>query len=243
MLAPHEKLLRCALIISVGRPEHEGRKLAAAINFINKKFSYCDIAICDTLQRHTIAMFNDLTEKDALFVAEQAGIEWFKRNQEILNLLTIKHDFLCWDEWLRSKEFEKLRQKVLFQCENDAVFRKNLDETIHCFLSRAQKKCSAGGFDFGKAYQHCSNYLIEESAIMMLIWPEKKYHYVVYPHAVPKVLDEAHKRFVLPKYPDFLHWLEIKFEKRGKNSPLYQKTGVIYGGEEIIDNIKVSCVN
>lgn len=243
-MSTHEdKLLRCALGISVGRPEHEGRKLAAAINFVNKNFNYCDIIIGDTLQRHTIAMWNDVTENEALFMAEKAGLDWFKRNQEILNLLTIDYDFLCWDEWLRDKNFEKFKEKVLSQCENDAVFRESLDETINTFLYRSQKKNVNRDFNFDKAYQQCFNYLIEEAVVMMLIWPQKKYHYIVYPHAIPKVLNEAHKRFVLPHHPELLQWLEIKFEKRSENSPLCQKTGAMYNGEEVIDDLKVFCVN
>jgi len=234
--------LRCVLIISVGRPEHEGRKLYSAIKFINNHFSYCDVAICDTLQRHTISMFNDISDEKSLFMSEQQGIDWFLRNQQILNEIKIDHDFLCWDEWLRDKEFEECKTKILKICESDPHFKKSLDSTISIFLNRAKKKAGQS-FCFDRAYSYCHDYLVEESAVMMLIWPRKLYHNIVYPHAIPLVLGEVHKHFVLPKHPDLLHWLEIKFEKRGLNSPFYKKTGIKYENEEIIDDLKVSCVN
>jgi hypothetical protein len=239
-----KKLSRCALGISVGRPEHEGRKLAAAIKFVNQNFSYCDIIIGDTLQRHTLSMYHDLTNDESLALAEKSGIDWFKRNQEILNLLTINHDFLCWDEWLRDREYSKCERIILDQYNNNSTFKLSMDETIQFFLDRIKKnKHSNDEFDFKKAFSHCFNYLVEESVVMMLIWPKKQYHYIVYPHKIPQILDETHKLFVSPIDPELLNWLEIKFETRRKNSPLCIKTGAVYNGEEVIDDIKVSCVH
>ena len=109
------KFNSCILTISVGQNVHEGEKFKATLNLINKNFKKCTIGVCDTLQRHSIAMLAGL-EGDVLYeIAKKDGDQWIDRNIEYCKkYLAIPFEIIRWDNWLRDEKYKLYREQVIY---------------------------------------------------------------------------------------------------------------------------------
>ena len=66
------KFNSCMLTVSVGQLVHEGQKFQATLDLINRNFSQCTIGVCDTLQRHSLAILANV-ESDNLYAYFKAS--------------------------------------------------------------------------------------------------------------------------------------------------------------------------
>ncbi len=207
---------RCALTISVGQKAHEGEIFEATVDLVNTSFKSCIILLDDTLQRHTMAL--NLDECDDYFykTALKEGDLWLKRNEVYYNKLTILEDILRWDTWLKHPAFNDEKNKIESFIESDPLYKAVFDETIDEFLRRYTHRLDKDDdFNIEKARKYCSDYLIEECAIICLR-PKLNLacHFDVYPSRRNLAMSETHTRFVLPNYPNLLLPVAIKFKNR-----------------------------
>jgi len=217
----------CCLAISVGQDYHEGIKLETAINLIDKTFAKCTIALGDTLQRHNM-METDNPYQAAL----QAGDEWLERNRPIFEKLSIPYEIQRWDRWLLQQDFQKQCDLIKTTYEYDPVFRIGFNKTVAIFSERLGKRCT--DLDLKKTEQQSINFLLEECAIIMLMWQREKFDYITYPGEMIDALQVTYEKFVKAQQVNILKWVPLQFKRY---SPQYlislkTKTQTIFPAKE-----------
>lgn len=218
-------LARTVLLVSVGQEVHEGKKLGATLELVSKNFKSCDVIVCDVLQRHTMQISDFSPAKIVYEKSKLAGKYWIERNLEHLQRLKIPYRIFFWEEFLSRSAFSVFREKIMLAYQGDATFKTAMDDTINDFVTRYERRLLE--IDRERAFTCCLNYLIEESAIIMLMWQAQQYHYIVYPGKMPKVLGAARNKFVLPNNPDILKWVTVYVRSRGDNK--HAARGVLDG--------------
>ncbi len=118
---------KCVMIISVGQKYHEMGEFYAAIALVNKHFGYCNILVCDTLQRHTMNISQQEVSEDELYVlSKTAGDKWIERNMQYISTLTIPYTISRWDAWIENDRYQHYHEQVyeLYNNDNQEAWRK-----------------------------------------------------------------------------------------------------------------------
>ena len=202
------KQAKCALPISVGQPYHEGEKFAATIDLVNENFKECTIIVCDTLQRHTIAIFEPEADDEALYQKSlQNGDAWIARNKDKIETLTIPHQIVRWDKWLFSPLYQQKRKIIDEAYDNDALFKKVFDDTANKFLCRAKKRKNdidlAGVFDKSLGY-------VKEECVFDLLCVKEQFDFLVYPRPRPAAKQAVYEKFIAQNHEKYLKRIVIK---------------------------------
>ena len=166
--AEWRRFARVRLMISVGQPYHEGEKLRAVVDWINRNPAIRDVQVSvnDLLQRHNhIAAGMDKQRASA--VAALEGTAWIERNEAILADLHAPHSFTRWDDWLARPEFEPTREAIVGFAKTDAGFSAALEADAHALSERKRKRGEdTAGFD--RLVEHSRAYVIEELAVFAI---------------------------------------------------------------------------
>lgn len=169
---------KCALLISVGQKYHEGEKFNASIKLANKHFSFCNILVGDTLQRHTLRINNpNISASDSYELVKNLGEMWIERNMQYISTLTIPYKISRWDEWLKQDKYQHYSNKVFELYNNDSNYKNIIEDIAHSFLSRHNY---FNARDRQIAFDLSIQYLLEESAVACL-WAEDDYKFDLYP--------------------------------------------------------------
>lgn len=202
---------KCVLPISVGQPYHEGEKLLATINLINKsQLAHCTIVIADSLQKHNL--INDPHPYETSMLL---GDNWLERNKNILDTLTISHQIIRWDPWLKHNKYAEYRCAIEKEYISNPNYRHAFDESIHQFIQRKSAR--------NEEIRHTSHqilynsglqYFLEECVVIVCMWEEGGYDYVMYPQVRPSALSMTYKIFSKNIHPDKI-WLQFRFRKHG----------------------------
>ena len=203
----------CLLTISVGQEVHEDEKFAATVQLVNASFASCILLIDCSLQRHSIAL--DKTQ-DADFFYEYsvlAGDLWLERNKKHYQNLSILKEIIRWDTWLQHPNYVEQKNKILSLIAEDATYKECFDRTIDEFLRRFYARLFENDINRERTRSLCLDYLIEECTALCL-WTELGAHFEVYPAKRNEVMQETHKRFVQPLYPELVQAVSIKFKGR-----------------------------
>ncbi|GAA0465803.1 tRNA-dependent cyclodipeptide synthase [Streptomyces sp. NPDC046215] len=201
---------RAVLLVSVGQRYHEGDKLRATVELVQRSgFQRVTIAVADTLQRSN---YLGISRQDAYDRALRAGDEWLRRNEKTLERLSAISDVLRWDEALSDPVYPRFRQRVEDAFEHDPRYRQALLRTVGKFLDRLTARDPAA--DTAMASRNCLNYLIEECPVIMPTWAHRGYDHVIYPQPMTMAMAETRRLFVEEAYPGKADWLALKFKKR-----------------------------
>ncbi len=203
----------CVILISVGQLPHESKKLEATLKVINDNFASCAVAVCDSLQRHSLQLGTNLSDMEAYNLSNKLGEEWIERNKIALESISISYDVFRWDEWLNKEDYQKYQDIIQDSYANDLEFKSAMDITVENFTSRFQKRQQIP-LDVQTIKSASLKYLIEECAIIMLMWQSRKYNYIIYPGTILPVLDKTHKKFVLPNHANLLNWIKVDFKTK-----------------------------
>ena len=208
---------QCLLTISVGQEVHEKEKLSVTIDLVNKHFNSCILLIDDSLQRHTMAL-NEKNDVGYFYEASiKEGDSWLVRNEKYYKKLNVQK-ILRWDTWLKHATYLSQKEIIKELIIKDILYREAFNSTVDEFLRRYTGRVNKSEFDFDRGRQLCFDYLLEECTALCL-WIETKCQFEVYPSCRNQAMSETHKRFVLPKYPELLHSVGIKFKNRKQLSP------------------------
>ncbi|WP_190128069.1 tRNA-dependent cyclodipeptide synthase [Streptomyces mashuensis] len=201
---------RAILLVSVGQRYHEGDKLRATVELVNRSgFQQLTVAVADTLQRTN---YLRLGPEDAYARALREGDEWLERNDKLLGRLTVAHDVLRWDEALQDPSYPGFRQRVEQAYAQNPAYREAVHATIGKFIERLLARDPQA--DTEVAFRNCLSYLIEECPIIMPMWAHQGYDYVIYPQPMTAAMAETQRLFVTGEYPGKGSWLSLKFKKR-----------------------------
>ena len=205
------------LAISAGQEYHENEKLLATINLINRVgFKKCTIMLGDTLQRHNIFLEKNTNMEEAHRDGRKLGDEWLQRNERFYKKLQIPYEIIRWDEWLSHRDYQKHRAKIDHLFENNEEFRLGFLNSINQFIDR-YKKHSHGSddlFDHQKVFSLCLEYLKEECAIIMPLWAQHSYNFIIYPSSMLDAMRVTFEKLVEPFHQNVLHWLSLRFKRK-----------------------------
>ncbi|MEU5438526.1 tRNA-dependent cyclodipeptide synthase [Streptomyces sp. NPDC020719] len=201
---------RAVLLVSVGQRYHEGDKLRATVELVNRSgFAHLTIAVADTLQRTN---YLGISPEDAYAKALREGDEWLERNDKTLGQLSVPHEVLRWDEALEDPDYAGFRQRVEHAYENDPRYRQAVDATIGKFVDRLTLRDP--GADTELAFRRCREYLIEECPIIMPMWAHQGYDHIIYPQPMTVAMADTQRLFVTEEFPGKGGWLSLRFKKR-----------------------------
>ncbi|MBV8604305.1 MAG: hypothetical protein JO224_06420 [Pelomonas sp.] len=207
---------RAVLLVSVGQDYHEGDKLAATVELLNRcELAHCTIAVADTLQRH------NEPEPDparAQCLAHAAGTHWLRRNDAILGALRPNCEVLRWDDARADAAYPGWCRAVRRAHAESAPYRAALQQTVDAFVQRAAKRCP--DVDCGELAGKCLSYLLEECPIIMPLWASQGCDYVVYPQPMTAAMRATRELFVRERYPGKARWLSLRFKRRAQASRL-----------------------
>jgi len=202
----------CLLTISVGQPYHEGEKLSATVQSINKKqFKKCLIMVCDTLQKYSIRILDPtLNEKQAVDKSVEIGRRWVNNNNKIINKLDIPFEIKHWDILLQECIDEKKYKEINLCYKIDKYFKESVIKTANNFLSRMGRRSN---IQLNIALELCIKYILEECAVMLLL-AERDYSFDIYPKPRNEAMSYVHKYLLQQSPSDYLQPVSIKFKKR-----------------------------
>ncbi len=214
----------CLLTISVGQEVHEGEHFQTTIKLVNSAFKSCIMLIDDSLQRHTMAL-NSANNAESFYQASiEAGNQWLERNKRYCEQLSILDKVIRWDHWLFHPDFKVQQQKIKSLKESDSSYQDAFNHTVNEFLDRYYRRLQdSDNFNLERAKQLCHDYLTEECTALCL-WPELNCQFEVYPSPRNYVMDQTHKRFVIPTYANLLYAVSIKFKNRKQLKPQVLQT-------------------
>src|SRR5262249_14771133 len=119
---------RVRLMISVGQPYHEGRKLEAVVDWLNRnnEIRQGDVRGNDLLQRHNY-MAAGVSEQEASAAALTEGTLWIERNADTLSGIKATTFVTRWEEWLGHPDFPRTSNALAAYADGDAL----LEEALH----------------------------------------------------------------------------------------------------------------
>jgi tRNA-dependent cyclodipeptide synthase len=202
---------RCFLPISVGQPYHEGEKFAATIRLVNdSNFKECVIVVCDTLQRHTMAIFEPEMDEESLYQkALQNGDAWIERNKSTIETLTIPYQIVRWNKWLFSPLYQQKRKIIDEAYDTDAKFKQAFDDTVSQFLDRIKKRRKA--INLSIAFNKSLEY-VKEECVVDVLWIKEQFSFIIYPRPRPIAKQIVFEKFIEENHEGFLGRLVVKFK-------------------------------
>ena len=196
--------------ISVGQEYHESDKLLATIHLINKlPIKECVIAVCDSLQKYNIMDCKDFGSSHSQSLI--FGDMWIKRNEHIIKMLTKPNQIIRWDHWLKHKQYPKCKSNIENEYQANHLYKQAVDETIYKFIKRSSAKNQK--LIQPILYSRCLEYLLEECAIVMNLWAEDGYDYIIYPQFMTSAMDKTREIFVANTHSNKAQWLPLRFKK------------------------------
>lgn len=191
------------LLVSVGADYHEGEKLGATVDLLNRSgFGRVTVAVADTLQRHNL----DLDPGRAYQIARRRGDQWIARNRPLLDLITADVDILRWDTALSDPHYPRALERVRAAYRADDQYAAAIDSTIDRFVARRGDDLP----DEEQVRASCRTYLLEELPIIQPLWAAQGYDFVVYPQQISTAMQATREEFV----GDGAVWLPLRFKKR-----------------------------
>jgi len=156
------------LQISVGKPKHEGAKLAAAIEWSSHRFDKTILIISDTLQRHNF-IAEGLTSSEAYRRAKELGRNWIAKNiQTILNANN-EIEMTFWDDWLNHEHFCLQKHKIKKLYSQNIHFKHD----IHLMAQKFSHKNNQNNNE-RMMYNQSIQYILEELAAFSIMYSSQK---------------------------------------------------------------------
>ena len=164
------------------------------------------------------------------FLYKKANIEgenWLKRNESSLQLIEVPHKIFRWDSCLLHDQFNKCLERVNVAYKECKNFHRAIHDTIDEFVVRYSRRFSIKNKE--KAKYYCLQYLLEETAIIMIMWQNREYNYIIYPGEINKALDAGYSKFVAPVYTNLLKWVGVYVRTRSNyKEDIMSSNNVVY---------------
>ncbi|MDX1923677.1 MAG: ATP-binding protein [Rickettsiaceae bacterium] len=210
-LDPQKKFESCMLTISVGQEVHESEKFKATLQMIGSRFKKCTIGVCDTLQRHSLAMISKLDAEDLYEVSKKEGTAWIERNSDYLeHFLNIPYEIKRWDEWFFHKKYKEYRKKIDHLFQTDQKFVDIVHGLALEFNARLKKRNIP--INESRCIKISTEYLLEECAAMC-IWYEEGYEVDVYPSGRNDAIEYGFSVLMKEHYDKLLLLAKLNFKK------------------------------
>lgn len=207
--------------VSVGSPDFEGERLDKILDMAKQGMEvYIELGC--SLQRHTAAIFNPHKSEDELLIgAIKDGDEWLERNLPRIQRALGKKlkDVGRWETWRHHAEYLEKREQLDALYRDDVDFKQKMDKSINEVADRLGKIFQNSSVaDIEVMRQHIYDYLAEETVIIMQLWFEKGYNFIIYPNKISPILQEGYERFVVPNSLNstMLQWVAVRIKHKSR---------------------------
>lgn len=159
---------RVRLMISVGQPYHEGGKLRAVVDWINRNpgITEVHVSVNDLLQRHN-AIAEGATPEQATAASLLAGAHWMERNEGILAAMRPLRITTRWQDWTERAEFAEAHTALLRYADRDPAFREAIEADARALAERKIKRGESVA-NYAVLVEHSRDYITEEVAVFAL---------------------------------------------------------------------------
>lgn|GEM_PF-2282972 len=216
---------RCLIPISVGQEVHEGDRLKDTLAAVSNAFSSCVLMVDDSIQAAT-KMINEDMRNDTgehqwqrinanVIHAILEGDNWLFRNRQLIeSQITIPMRIVRWYEWRTDPDFNKaINDTRIFYDENEQ-FRNAVDQNVSEFLGRYENNhLLTESYVRKRAEWFCREYLLEECAVMMHLWPKLGCEYEVYPNGRNSAMQAAFDLSIKQRFSNLLKPVALRFHK------------------------------
>lgn len=153
---------RIRLMISVGQPYHEGRKLKAVIDWINRNpgIRQVHVSVNDLLQRHNLIAAG-LSEDRASATALAEGSLWIARNENILSGIKVPVSITRWQDWLSHADYVPASTALAAYANADILFGEAIHTDARTLAGRKIKRGETVA-NPDRLIAHSHDYLTEE---------------------------------------------------------------------------------
>jgi len=157
---------RVRLMISVGQEYHEGKKLQATVEWINRNpcIERVHISDNDLLQCHNFIAAG-MSSEQAEKVALSAGALWLARNEETLLQIRAPIQITRWKDWFNRAQFEVAHRAIKEYATVDSSFNDSVNEDAGTLAAR---KLQRGEPVPPRLVAHSRDYVLEELAVFAL---------------------------------------------------------------------------
>lgn len=198
------------LFVSIGQDYHEKGKFLATIELLNKySFMQCDIVMADTLQRFN--HYGRLGEKDAWIYSKEAGDNWLKRSEYALSKHKIPHSIIRWDSLLNHNDYAELKEQIMKAYHENEEYKLALHTNVMTYIERL--KLLNPITDEAELFKNGLGYLLEECPIVMPLWAQMGYDYIIYPKPLTPGMRKTYDLFVKEKFKEKCQWIYLRFKK------------------------------
>jgi tRNA-dependent cyclodipeptide synthase len=159
---------RMRLMISVGQPYHEGRKLQAVVDWLNRNTEIREVhvSVNDLLQRHNY-MADGMSEREASAAAVAEGTLWIERNADTLSGIKATASITRWAEWLGHPDFPPTSNALAAYADADALLEEALHADAHTLADRRTKRGEAVP-NYDRLVAHSHDYVGEELPVFAI---------------------------------------------------------------------------
>jgi tRNA-dependent cyclodipeptide synthase len=153
-------------MISVGKEYHEGQKLVAIVDWINRNphIDRVHISVNDYLQRHNLEAAG-MSKEEAGQAALVAGSEWLERNKNILSKINVEKIYTRWENWFLREGFSAVHSELLSYAKTDPAFGEAMAKDAR---SLAERKTERGEAVPDSLVEHSHHYITEEMAVFAI---------------------------------------------------------------------------
>jgi tRNA-dependent cyclodipeptide synthase len=184
--------------ISINNPQLIGDHLELFIQWINKRFPYCKIIICDHLHRINEYIFNGtLDESVAIGESVKRGKIIADRFREVLaKYPKEKFDLEFWEGYYNDPECQAEKERLNRYFRNIGPFRRSIELSAIDFIDRQISRGCAISVDKETAIEKSVEYLIEEMAVCSVL-VRRNLKVMIYPGTTASIFKELAEQ----KYP------------------------------------------
>lgn len=156
------------LSVSLGKDQHEGEDLRAALRFIASTGKPWILDLADTLQRHNLVA-EGIAMQAAHDKTRRGGDAWIVRYEPDFAAMPFAPLIIRTDQMLKDPRFPPVRDAIMRAHDTDSCFRDAVAEDAKQFTGRALGRVKQSSYDFifeectvetliGRDYQACRLY-------------------------------------------------------------------------------------
>lgn len=219
---PGKKNLSIVNVISMEQPSQTGVKFEAfakQLNMIHKRHKVKKIVVIltDFLQRHYVALNQELSKSEVNKLSNEKGKAWIKKNRKTLTFcldLKINFEIIRWKKLLERNDFTEALHKVENLYQTDVKFKSIVDSLSQHYADKLVLRFTSlkKPFNVKACFEAAKSYLLEESAIWGPLL-NLGFDFITYPGRKNEAVEYTYTHLFQSENCN-LPWFRYSFEKK-----------------------------
>jgi hypothetical protein len=219
---PDKNNLSIVNVISMEQPSQTGIKFEAfakQLNVIHQRHGVKKIVVIltDYLQRHYVALNQELSESKVSNLSNEKGKAWIKKNRKTLTFcldLKINFEIMRWKKLLERNDFYEALRKVKNLYRTNVKFKSIVDTLSQHFADKLVLRSEnfERPFNVKTCFEAAKSYLLEESAIWGPLL-NLGFDFITYPGRKNEAVEYTYTHLFQSENCN-LPWFRYSFEKK-----------------------------